>query len=228
MTDGNAVLDAFFGPRDKTDPLTVTPLQDAALPVKRRATKKAQNIGQTGERWASQNLPKITGATLHKAATREVTRGKDRFYVSQDVDLVGTIPLIGNPNYPVHIEVKATTTALPLSRISNNETRYLDRALNAGEGALVLIVWLPELDRPYRLSDVLAADLIPWRRWPDLSAGLRARISGNYRGRSLRFTDRDLIADCALERAVRSWRLCPGHWLAPLIAWSTVSGVSAF
>jgi hypothetical protein len=228
MSDGKAILDAFFGPRDKTEPLTITPLQDAARPVKRRATKKAQNIGQTGERWAAQNLPTITGATLHKAATREITHGEERFWVSQDVDMVGTIPLVGEPRYPVHIEVKATTTALQLSRISRNEARYLDRALKAGEGALVLVVWLPELERPYRLGDVLAADLIPWRRWPDLAAGLRARSSGNFRGRSLRFADRVLIADCALERAGRSWRLCPGHWLAPLVAWSAVAGVAAF
>jgi len=228
MSDGNAVLDAFFGPRKTTDAPTVTPLQDAARPVKRKATKKAQNIGQTGERWAAQNIPALTGAVIHKAPTREITRGQDKFWVSQDVDFVGTLATVGEPRYPIHIEVKATTTALPLSRISRNEARYLDKALKAGEGALVLVVWLPELERPYRLADVLAADLIPWRRWPDLAAGLRARTAGSYRGRSLRFADRVLISDCAIERGGRSWRLCPGHWLAPLIAWSTVAGVAAF
>jgi hypothetical protein len=228
MSDGKSILDAWFGPREQSGPLAITPLQDACRQVKRRATKKAQNIGRTGERWAAQNLPAITGATLHKEPTREIAHGQERFWVSQDVDLVGTIPLVGEPRYPVHIEVKATTTALPLSRISRNEARYLDRAATAGEGALVLVVWLLELERPYRLGDVMAADLIPWSRWADLAAGLQKRASGNYRGRSLRFCDRVLIADCAIERSGRSWRLRPGHWLDPLIAWSTVAGVAAF
>lgn len=217
---GNDVLDQWFGKLEAQTAPKVTTWQERRFDQPRKpATKKrsSNNIGAIGERWAKSVLESLTGGSFSKSQVQHIENETSDFWVSNDVDFVGSLPLRSG-SFTTHIEVKATVGALAMSRISANERRYLDRALTNNEGALLLIVWMPELERVYRQGDVICADLVPWRQFAAVEAALLQRATGRFRGRSLRFADRDLLPACEIARNSSAWALCAGHWLAPIMS----------
>ena len=219
-------LDKFF-PRDAPPPAPAPehprPLSWARnIPTEQPAQKKPRrkrgaDIGQAGEAFAKRTLNSVLDASLSKCAT---TQGRDRdgqtITVSTDVDFVGVMHLDGWENYPIHVEVKSTATALSTAALTKAQHRYLQRAERNDEGALVALVQFAA-GSSGRAADVERFALLTYRMWRVAGARLEAIAKtegGRWQGKSIRPQDWEAVfGDCLISKHGRRWELCDSHWL---------------
>lgn len=147
------------------------------------------------------------GVTLRKIPLRESYYG----YSSVDVDFQGT-------KRAVKVEAKAWWIAhntFALSRFSKNERGYLNKAMRGNYETWITIALL-DTEEPSR-ANCHSLYVIPWARWLEIEAKLSTRASGNFKGKSLRRRDLDLIEGYQIVKVKRRWVLPDEHWLAVIL-----------
>jgi hypothetical protein len=172
----------------------VRPLSDeerANARLARKSKSKQTLLKNKGEQAARQFLKTHFQAELHKNADRPQEIKGHVVRISTDVDYSGSIVLrvkgVNTP-YPAKIEVKAISRwTFPLSRVSDTERKYLNQAKAANHIAAVVLVWI-DGD-----NEAVILHFVPWKDWTTLEAGLLAKATGNFQGKSIRRVDlRDL------------------------------------
>jgi len=190
------------------------PWQRGPAPVRKKkrdphnpTSKQLERIGEGLTRDVFKNQLKIE---LTKIQTFVNRAGYNQ---SQDVDFQGA-----HNGRPLKVEAKAWWIAhkvFPLSRFSDNERAYMRRGLAGGFQCWVTIAIL-DTEEPSR-TNCYALYVIPWAQWLKIEQALAARASGNYKGKSLRRKDLDLIEGCQIVKVKRRWVLPDGHWLAAVL-----------
>ena len=103
---------------------------------------------------------------------------------------------------------KHGTNNFPLSRISENQRRFFRNALNNVWRAYLTIALL-DAEPTRKACDVVY--IIPWAEWLKIEDELQTRTSGNYKGKSFRVRDLDLLEPFAVRRHGRRWETYSGH-----------------
>jgi len=164
--------------------------------------KKLERIGEG----LTKDVLKKFGISLSKIPLIESYYG----YKSIDVDFRGSYQ-----GRPLKVEAKTWWRArknFPLSRFSRNERGYMRRGIAEGFQCWVTFA---VLDTEPRRGACNALYVLTWQEWVRIEAELLARAAGNYKGRSMRKRDLDLLDGFAIVRKSRRWTLPPGHWLVP-------------
>jgi len=174
-------------------------------PTRRRDPNKptAKDLERIGEGLTKYLLKKV-GLKLTKIPLIENYYG----YTSQDVDF-------RDEAHRLKVEAKAWwlqggKNNFPVRRVSTNERRYLNAAIATGWQAWVTIALLDTLPTRKACNTFY---VIPWRAWLQIEVELLKRAGGNYKGKSLRVRDLDLLEGYAIVREGRRWVIPAGHWL---------------
>ena len=207
-------LDEFFGPRrqykqkptQRRTGIIENPWAQVERKPRQAATpRKSVKIGKLGEDIARDVLKKF-GIRLTKIPLRENYYG----YTSIDVDFQGSYH-----NRPLKVEAKAWWTKggennFPLTRFSKNERGYMRRGMEQGFQCWITLAYL-DTEPTRKACDALY--VIPWAEWLQIEAALLERATGNYKGRSLRVRDLDLLEGYAIVKQSRRWTLPAEHWM---------------
>ncbi len=207
----NSELDNFFEKRDvkplKIDTTGGRPWKNGlyefgvttAKPKKKRDPNKPTpyQLKRIGEGLAQYIFEKA-GIQLRKMEEKEAWPGGPHKPV--DVDYV-------NDAHLVKVEAKCWWTKdgknnFALSRISDNQRRFLNNATRAGWRAFVTVALLDTLPKRKACQTFY---IVPWGNWLEVEAALIDRSKGNYKGKSLRVRDLDLLRPYAIGRDGRKW-----------------------
>lgn len=187
----------------------------------RGGTKSPQALKRKAEELTRYIFTNLFNAEISKSQVQEIITDKGIFNKSTDVDFVGSMPILSNGtaiSYPIKIDAKAWSGAsFPLSRVSPNERQYFSDGLRAKMGCLLALVVWPLDAKSYGRGDVDAVYLVPWKLWLKLENQLAGMAAGNFKGKSLRRSDLNLLSGCAVVKDGRRWQLEPDHWLIPLL-----------
>ena len=224
--EGEELLDAWF-PRSSTKPgpLPEPVVEHGVYPgimrkhhrvTKGSPTKNPHKLAKIGETLTKRILTKF-GATLAKSPVHEIATPSGFFTQSTNVDYVGSI-LVQGEGRALMCDAKAWSGAtFPLTRVSDKERGYFDRGMRARQLCVLSLVIWPQVCDNYGASGVDVVYLVTWQRWLEIERALKGRAKGNYKGKSLRRRDLDLLDGCKVERVSRRWTLEPGHWMAGMI-----------
>ena len=224
-------LDAWF-PRSATTPgpLPEPVVEQGVYPgimtkrskptTQRTTLYNPHEVGKVGEGLTRYVFEKF-GATLSKSQTQEIPTDEGFRYISTDLDEVGSIRVnVGGQTFAMSLKVESkgwTKGTLPISRISDKQRKYFTRGMNASQMCVLSLVVWPMVCQNYGRSGVDCVYLVTWQRWLEIERELQGRAKGNYKGRSLRRKDLDLLDGCKVERVKRRWTLCDRHWLTGMI-----------
>ena len=165
----------------------------------------AKQLERIGEGLTKDVLGKF-GIPLHKIPLTEGYYG----FSSLDVDFNGAYQ-----GRPLKVEAKAwwmaRSSTFALSRFSKNERGYMQRGIAQGFHCWITIALL-DTDPTRGACNHLY--VVPWLDWLLIEDELGERVSGNFKGRSMRGRDIDLLAGYAIVRESRRWVIPAGHWLA--------------
>ena len=165
----------------------------------------AKQLERIGEGLASYVLGKF-GIVLYKIPLVEGYYG----YTSIDVDFQGAYQ-----GRPLKVEAKAwwseRSSTFALSRFSKNERRYMGRGLAQGFQCWITIALLDTEPTRGACNHLY---VVPWSDWLIIEGLLGERAGGNFKGRSMRVRDIDLLDGYAIVRDGRRWVLPARHWLA--------------
>ena len=217
-----SILDDFFEPRG--DPKPVKPpaegvrpwaanlaAQGATVkpPRKRRDPNKPtpKQLRDIGEGLTKYIFNRV-GVKLRKI---EQIEGWGGYWKSVDVDYA-------NDAHRVKVEAKTWWTkhgknSFALSRVSDKERRYMARGPREGFRCYMSIALL---DGDPTRKACQTFYVIPWGAWMQIEAELLQRAAGNYKGKSLRVKDLDLLDGFAIVRNGTRWQIPPSHWLTKL------------
>lgn len=181
-----------------------------------------------GERWARERLCTLMGAELSKNSDELKSYEKDGRikyyrtggYLDYSGKMPARLPWLNLTTYiPVEMEVKTFQGSFPTGTLR----RQYD-ILNRANG--LVMVCLVE----HWKGTILRGWYIPWRRagsarselvaklrimdYTDFIEALKARARGNYKGKSFRPRDHDLLQNHVVEKRHGRWQLCP--WLSLL------------
>jgi hypothetical protein len=192
--------------------LTAVEMQQARADRRARAAKF--DVGNESEARGSGWLSRFFNAEVKKNPLRQIQTAAGLQWVSQDVDYDLLRPLgVGNCRSITKVEIKGTLgNSFPLSRISDRERGFLNRALARGYSAWLLCLWW---DRTTTGQDCELMHLVPWAEWKQIEADLQAKAAGNFKGKSIRRRiDLKTGWDQYTVRKVNQrWQLDKSHWL---------------
>jgi len=213
-------LDAWF-PRDEVVPTPEPKPEQGVYPgfgrqkrhaAKGPSTKNPHKLGKIGESLTKRIMEKF-GATLNKSPVHQIVTDGGIFTQSTNVDFVGSI-LAGEFARSMICDAKAWSSGtFPLTRVSHKERGYFTRGAQARQLCVLSLVIWPKVCSNYGAGGVDVVYLVTWGRWLEIERELAERAKGNYKGKSLRRRDFDLLAGCAVRRESRRWTLEDGHWL---------------
>ena len=189
IIDGVPRHDNWKKPRKKRDPHKVT----------------AKQLERIGEKLTQYVFDKLLNVSLRKIPLVEGYYG----FKSIDVDFLGSYG-----GRPLKVEAKTWWIArngFPLSRFSDNERMYMQRGLDDGFLCWIAIAVLR--DRPKR-SACNELYVLSWSEWLNIEQTLAERASGNFKGRSMRKRDIDLLNGYAITRNGRQWEIPNDHPLS--------------
>ncbi len=193
--------------------LTVVEMQQARADRRARAAKF--DVGDESETRGSGWLSRFFNAEVRKNPLRQVQTPAGFQWVSQDVDFNLLRPVgVGDCRSITKVEIKGTLgNSFPLSRISDRERSFLNRALAHGYNAWVLCLWW---HTTITGQDCELMHLVPWADWKQIEAALQAKATGNFKGKSIRRridlkTGWDLYAIRKGDNG--RWQLDKSHWL---------------
>ena len=192
----------------------------ARPPPKPRYYRKA-------ERWARDRLVILLDAELNKNTDELKSYEKDgeikRYRTCDGLDYSGRMLLQWNGEVhatPIEMEVKAFQDSFPTGTLER-QYNMLDEARRHALTMVCLV--------QHNQGTVLRGFYIPWRRpgdprrgtvlrhvmdYADVIEALQARACGNYKGKSIRPQDQDLLAEHLVQKVNGRWQLCP--WLEQL------------
>lgn len=187
-------------PEPNTDPGIIDGARyDRRKSAHRKST--AKNLERIGEGLTHDVLEKF-GVTLRKIPLLPGYYG----YISVDVDFQGAYQ-----GRPLKVEAKTWWVArksFALSRFSENERGYMRRGLNEGWQCWVSIALL-DGEPTRRACNTLY--VLSWEDWLNIESQLAARAAGNFKGRSLRAGDIDLLSGYEVRRVKRQWVVAERH-----------------
>jgi hypothetical protein len=192
--------------------LTAGEMQQARADRRERATKF--KVGDESEARGSGWLSRFFNAEVRKNALRQIQTPAGPQWVSQDVDFDLLRPLgIGGCHSIAKVEIKGTLgNSFPLTRISDRERGFLNRALAYGYSAWILCLWWHKTTTG---QDCELMHLVPWAEWKQIEADLEAKAAGNFKGKSIRRRI-DLKTgwdQYAIRKVNQRWQLDKSHWL---------------
>ncbi len=192
--------------------LTAVEMQQARADRRARAAKF--KVGDESEARGSGWLSRFFNAEVRKNALRQVQTPAGPQWVSQDVDFDLLRPLgVGDCRSITKVEIKGTLgNSFPLSRISDRERGFLNRALAHGYSAWLLCLWWHKTATG---QDCELMHLVPWAEWKQIEADLEAKAAGNFKGKSIRRRI-DLKTgwdQYAIRKVNQRWQLDKSHWL---------------
>jgi len=170
----------------------------------------------------------LLGVELTKVADTKRKFGDRTFYVSEDVDFRGNIFLrvAGVTRcYPLRVESKAVTLkrqwrqhkvklagSFPLSSLTDIQRLYLTENKVRGGLSIIYLTWWLE-------KSCQAAFMVHLNSWMEVESILQERALGNFKGKSLRFEDCDLLSTSEIWYANRDnkWWLPISHWIKPYL-----------
>jgi len=213
-----SLLDEWFEPRKikkqrpapAPEPGVIEQPQRWAVGPQPKTTKRDPNrvtskqLERIGEGLTRDVLGKF-GIPLHKVPLVEGFYG----YTSIDVDFQGVYQ-----GRPLKVEAKAWWSEranFPLSRFSKNERGYMQRGMAQGFQCWITIALLDTEPTRGACNHLY---VVPWSDWLIIEGLLGERVSGNYKGRSMRGRDIDLLDGYAIVRDGRWWVIPARHWLA--------------
>jgi hypothetical protein len=219
-------LDKWF-PRSEDEVIAGSPAPSA--------TASRMDIKARGENWTRTYMYKLCNIYIRKRSDAPIITpsGKEiRTYAG--VDYHGSVKI---PGFPLaaraEVEVKTFSEVFQFSEIKSHQATFLDESKERGELAMVSLVeheagqivrgfWIPWPAKNkeggywhregYGLGYEVSLKNLAWVR-----AQLKKRVSGNFKGKSLRPQDQDLLEDFLVEKVKNKWQLSETHWLRTLL-----------
>ncbi len=196
----------------------LTPAEMQQALAARRAKAAKFDVGDESEARGSGWLSRFFKAEVTKNALRQVQTPAGPQWVSQDVDFDLLRPLgVGDCRSITKVEIKGTLgNSFPLSRLSDRERGFLNRAVARGYSAWILCLWWHTTDAG---QDCELMHLVPWAEWKQFELDLQAKATGNFKGKSIRRRiDLKTGWDKYTIRKVNGrWQIDASHWLRQLI-----------
>jgi hypothetical protein len=194
----------------------LTPAERAQANTERQAKPATFDVGDESEARGSGFLGRLFRCEIKKNPLREIQTPMGRQFVSMEVDYTLNRPSFEAGAFRVtNVEVKGTRTKnFPLDRISDRERGFLDRSVKRGNDTWVLCLWWDEVEPDKFDCDLM--HLVPWIEWKQIEADLKAKATGNFKGKSLR---RKIDLKTGWEKYAilkgdnGRWQLDPSHWL---------------
>jgi hypothetical protein len=192
--------------------LTAAERQQARADRRARAAKF--DVGDESEARGSGWLSRFFNAEVRKNALRQIQTPAGPQWVSQEVDYDLLRPLgVGDCRSITKVEIKGTLgNSFPLSRISDRERGFLNRAVARGYTAWILCLWW---DKTVTGQDCELMHLVPWAEWKQIEADLLTKATGNFKGKSIRRRI-DLKTgwdQYTIRKVNQRWQLDESHWL---------------
>lgn len=207
-------------------PRNPPPTEEASSPAGKKEPSPQSWIKKKGESWTRKYMKDMFGIKVEKRSDSpiELPDGTT-IHPKKGIDFFGSVPTETPWNGHLEMEVKAFTGNFALSNIKPHQVLALNEAADRGDIAVLSLVYV---DRPTKQVETMW--WIPWARgYPDnpemtLRDGtptfawfmreLRKRAAGNFKAKSIRKEDFDLLEQWAIRKEGRKWTAVSYFWMA--------------